>query len=392
MEHRFVSTTIIMQATRRQNSDADTAIRHLRSQGSYLYKLSTSQHLVSVAAQGDVAEIADDRVTEAYGVDNWPHLLHALDEGDDVLKVRVLTAMTTLFRLPQPVVMCVKHGIFELLEQGIVGTNPDIQRLSAHVLSVLLETSCGRSEFMSNETATIILPVFAAASDVNTTRFLYDATISFSRSFACARILTGCGYLPAVMEHLRRELPSDTLVVRALTLLKLIVNDGIESTAFKALEMSAMRLCHCQLGAADPIVRVAACDAIAALCCVDKAKKLAVEVGCVKLLCGLLNDKSWHVQAASSAALTTIAIHDEAKRAVVACDGLPSLLRLLGSSKMAVQLHTVKLITVLAAYPPAREILNVGATDFHLSTLAQDPDALLAKCAKLALRAIHWTP
>lgn len=366
-----------------------SGIKHLRAQGAFLYKRTAAQHLTLVSTKANVAEIPYDRVTEAFGAENWPHLMHLLQEGDDVLKKRVLVALAQVFKQPQELVMCMKHGALELIELGILDDNKEIQELSGKVFSVVAESPCGKAEIMKSEIAAHILQVFAPAANKRTCCHLYDALLSISRSFLGAQLLSKAGYLAVVVEHLKRNL-NDDVQLRALQLLKHIVNDGVEATVYHALEMDTMDLCGKRLYDAKMEIRVAACDAIAAMGYVEKAKKAAVEQGAVKKLCNLLTDSQWQVTAASAGALMCIAIYDEAKRAIVAHEGLQNLTQLLQSPKFLVQLNTVKLLTVMAAYPPARRMLDISSTEYFLRTLMADPDALVSKSAKLALQAVQW--
>lgn len=371
-------------------SHSHAGIRHLRTQGAFLYKRSTTQHLSLVAVRADVADAPCDRVTEAFGVENWPHLMHLLGEGDDALRKRVLLALADVFRQPQQLVMCAKFGALDLIERGILDKDTDVQELSARVLSVVAESPCGRAEVLKTEIAARVLTVFAPMANERTTGHLYDALLSVARSFVGAQQLSRAGYLPAVLEHLKRSTLSGDLELRALQLLKLLLNDGVEATVYRALELDAMEQCARRLFDASTETRVAACDAVGAMGFVDKAKRAAVDKGVVKKLCNLLTDAKWQVAAASAGALMSIAVLDDAKRAVVAAEGLQSVNQLLQSPKFLVQLNTLKLVVVLAAYPPARRALDVSSTEYHLRSFLSDADPLLVRSAKLALQAVQW--
>ncbi|TYZ68319.1 hypothetical protein PybrP1_010243 [[Pythium] brassicae (nom. inval.)] len=378
-----------MSSSNTNYSYSHAGIRHLRAQGAFLYKRSTAQHLSLVAARDNVADAPCDRVTEAFGVENWPHLMHLLGEGDDALRKRVLKALADVFRQPQQLVMCAKFGALELIEHGVLADDKDVQELSVRVLSVVAESPCGRAEMMKTEITTRVLTVFSPAVSECTCGHLYNALISVARSFVGAQQLSRAGYLPVVLEHLKRAL-SGELELRALQLLKLLLNDGVEATVYRALEMDAMEQCARRLFDASTETRVAVCDAIGAMGYVDKAKRAAVDKGVVKKLCNLLTDAKWQVMAASAGALMSIAVLDDAKRAVVSAEGLQSVNQLLQSSKFLVQLNTLKLVTVLAAYPPARRALDVSSTEYHLRSFLSDADPLLARSAKLALQAVQW--
>ncbi|GMF26977.1 unnamed protein product [Phytophthora fragariaefolia] len=379
------------------------AVKHLRAQGSLLYKRSTPQHLTLVSVKDDIKEAPYERVSEAFGVENHPHILHALEEGEPVLRRRVLEALTSVLKLPQELVVSIKHGLIELVEGGITGgahegsdaapaplsaSDAELQELSARVLSVIAESPCGHAELLKRETITRLKPVFAAASSKRTCQYLYDALLLLSASFTGARQLTSAGYLPVVLEQLKGCRLNDALRVRALKLLKHMANDGVDATTFRALELGAVAQCAKRLHSPHLEVRAAACDALAAFGFADKVRKAVVEHGgVVPRLCALLTDAQWQVAAASAGALMSLAAHDEVKRQIVANDGLAPVNQLLQANKVPLQLHAVKLVAVVTALPAARRLLDVPATTLRLRTLMQDENALLAKCAKGALAA-----
>lgn len=406
-------------------SHGSSGLRHLRAHGAYLHKRSTVQHLTLVATKGEVAEAPYDRVTEAYGVENHPHLLHTLEEGDEPLKRRVLKAMVSLFRLPRDLVMCLKLGVLELVEKGLAHDDREIRNLSAEVLSVIGDSPCGQAALQQSQLAGRLLPAFSDAPAGRLSCHLYDTLIAISRTFVGARQLAEAGYLPVVVARLsapRSTAPSDGVKQQqdqpspagetasagtyasthnadgerrlcALRLLKQIVNDGVEVTAYRALELGAVAVCTRHLRAVDFRARAAACDALGALAYVDKAKKAAVDQGAVPRLCRLLGDAHWEVVAASAGALMVIAVRDEAKRQLLAADALAEVNQLLQSPHYLVQLNATKLVAVAAAYPPARRALSGVTTEYFLRALvaAADADPLLAKSARAALQVVQWT-
>jgi hypothetical protein len=382
------------------------AVKHLRAQGSLLYKRSTPQHLTLVSVKGDVKEAPYERVNEAFGVENHPHILHALEEGDLALRGRVLEALASVLQLPQELVVSIKHGMLELVEGGVtVGVSEEdgslstelseseveLQELSARVLRVMAESPCGQAELLKGETIARVKPVFAAASNKRTSAHLYDALLLLSAAFTGARQLTSAGYLPVVLDQLKGCRLNDGLRIRALKLLKNLVNDGMDSTVVRALELGAVPQCAKRLHSPNWEVRVASCDALAALGFADRARKAVVEHGgVVPRLCALLTDAQWQVASAGAGALMSLSAHDEIKRQIVANEGLAPVNQLLQANKVPLQLHATKLVAVITALPAARKLLDVPATTLRLRTLTQDENALLAKSAKVALAAVQW--
>ncbi|RLN98386.1 hypothetical protein BBJ28_00010338 [Nothophytophthora sp. Chile5] len=385
------------------SASAVGGVKHLRAQGSLLYKRTTGQHLTLMTVKGEVKEPPYECVAEAFGADNHPHLLHALEEGDPVLRRRVLEALASVLKLPQELVMSLKYGVLELIESGIacdddgaVGSgdrelsdcDTELQELSARVLSVMAESPFGQAELLRGGTITRIQPVFASTSNKRTCEHLYDALLLLSASFIGARQLTSVGYLPIVLEQLKSRRLNTALRLRALQLLKNLANDGVDLSVTQALELGAVQLCAKRLFDPQDEVRAAACDALGALGFTEKTRKAAVEHGGVlPRLCGLLSDPQWSVTAASAGALMSLAANDEVKRVIVQSDGLAPLKQLLQSSRPRVQLNAAKLVAVVAALPLARHALDTTATQLRLRALMQDSDPLLAKSAKVALAA-----
>lgn len=372
-----------------------------------LHKRSTPQHLTLVSVKYDVKEAPYERVSEAFGVENHPHILHALEEGEPVLRRRVLEALASVLKLPQELVVSMKHGLLELVEGGITGgvhdgdasaaprqlseSDAELQELSARVLSVMAESPCGQAELLKGETITRIKPVFAAAANKRTCQHLYDALLLLSASFTGARQLSSARYLPVVLDQLKGCRLNDALRIRALKLLKNLANDGVDATTFRALELGAVAQCAKRLHSPNSEVRAAACDTLAAFGFADKARKAVVEHGgVVPKLCALLTDPQWQVASASAGALMSLAANDEIKRQIVANEGLAPVNQLLQANKVPLQLHTTKLVAVITALPAARRLLDVPATTLRLRTLMQDENALLAKGAKVALAAVQW--
>ncbi|KAF4322676.1 hypothetical protein JM18_003265 [Phytophthora kernoviae] len=376
----------------------DPRERHLTS---LLYQVVEKEELAS-----EVKELPYERVAEAFGVENHPHLLHALEEGEPVLRRRVLESLSSTLKLPQELVMYIKHGVVELLEGGIIcgvdgeeapyanqlsDSDRELQELSALALSAIAESPCGQAELLKGETITRIKPVFASAANKRTTEYLYNTLLHLSSSFPGARQLTAAGYLPIILEQLKGPRQNDALRLRALQLLKNLVNDGVGPTTYRSLELGAVPQCSKRLFSPNFEVRVAACDALMALGFAEKARKAVVEhEGVVQRLCELLSDKKWQVMAASASALMSLAAHDEVKRQIVAHEGLAGVNQLLQSNKLPVQLATTKLVAIVTALPAARGLLDVPATTLRLQTLMQDSDPLLAKSARVALTAVQW--
>ncbi|OWZ22964.1 hypothetical protein PHMEG_0002237 [Phytophthora megakarya] len=267
----------------------------------------------------------------------------------------------------------------------------ELQELSARLLSVVAESPCGQAEILKGETITRIKPVFSASSNKRTSEHLYDALVHLSGYFSGARQLTSVGYLILVLEQLKSPRLNDALRIRALRLLKNLVNDGVDTTIFRALELGVVAQCAKRLHSPNCEVRVAACDALAAMGFADKARKAVVEHGgVIPRLCGLLTDPQWEVASASAGALMSLAAFDEVKRLIVEHEGLAHVNQLLQTSKVPLQLHTTKLLAVVTALPAARRLLDVPGTTLRLKTLIQDENPLLAKSAKVALAAVQW--
>lgn len=368
-----------------------------------LSKRSTLQHLALVAVKGEVMDVPYERVSEAFGHENHPHILHALKEGNSILRCRALEALASVLTLPQELVQYMKFGLLELVVDLIADDVESVklvemnkgelntQKLAARVLGVITMSVCAQKEILKGENIiTRIKPVFAAASNKCTCEHLYNAMLNLTGSFTGARHLTSVGYLPLVLGHLKSCRLNNALRINALKLLKNLVNDGMTGTTICALELGVVDQCFKQLHSPNFKVRAAACDALAALGFMDKARKAVVEHGeVVPLLCMQLTDTQRLLAAASTGALMSLAAHNEIKRQIVANGGLASVNELLQTKMVSLQLHTTKLIAAVTTLPEARLQLNVPITTHHLKTLIQDENQLLAMSAKVALEAVQ---
>jgi hypothetical protein len=366
-------------------------IKHLKSQGSTLYKHNTTQHLMLVENKPNIHPIPNNRIVEAYGVLNCQMLIKNLKEGDIIVKKKVLKALSSMLKLPQDLSICLKLGVLELIEDGIVQNDVETHELFCLVLSIIAESSISKLAILQGNTIERILPVFSSTSSITVSQLLYDTLINISQSFVGARALSSNGYLTVIVSHLKLELNEDSRL-RAIKLLKNVINDGIEATVCRAVDLDSVELCASHLYDSNYLIRVAACETLGALCFIERARKVAAEKGIVKKLCNLLTDNHWQVSAASSGVLMSLCIYDEAKKEVFAAGGLHTVNQLLQSSKYLVQLNAVKLVTVMAAYPPARRSLNISSTEYHLRNITQDKDQLLARSAKTALHSVQWKP
>lgn len=391
-----------------------TNVRHLRSSGSSLHSITTGQHLIIHETKPFVYYTHTNSVNEAFGHRKWPQLLLCLEQGDMILRKKTLRCMSRILKNPQDASMCLRLGLRALIEKGILySEDKEFQYLSAQLLSVIVQCSNGRLELLkahrnkaevSEGTSATMLdrirPVFAAlglsSDDMSraTCVLLYDAFISLSQTCVGAQLISLHGFVSILVDHIHRTPKSisnkSEIRIRALRLLRNVVNDGLESTSALMLDLEAMELCSKYIRHANYHVQVAACNVIAAIGYIERAKVVAVEFGIVKELSLLLTDRNRKVQGACVGALMNLAINDEAKGIIIANNSLLVVPQLLECSEDSIKLNTLKLIAIVAAHPEARKQLNTFSTKDLLTSLIRLQDPLLSQPAKLALSVIEW--
>nr|CCA20601.1 conserved hypothetical protein [Albugo laibachii Nc14] len=390
-------------------------VRHLRSSGSSLHNITTGQHLTNHEIKPFAYFSQDSSVNEAFGLRKWPQLLSYLEKGDMTLRKNTLRCLTRILKNPQDASMCLRHGLLAFIERGIISSeDKEFQKLAAHVFSVVVECSNGRlevskahrnnlDELDDGTTATLldrIRPVFATLgiSSDETSRatclFLYDAFISLSQTCVGAQIITLHGFVSIILDHIRWSPKSvsnkSDIRIQAFHLLRNVVNDGLEATGALILDLEALQLCSKYLRHVNYHVQVGACDAIAAISYIDRAKQVALEFGVVKELSQLLTYANRKVQGACAGALMSLAINDEAKSVMISNNALLVMPQLLKCPEDSVKLNVLKLIAVVAAHPEARKQLNTSLIIDSLTSLIQLQDPLLSKPAKIALAVVEW--
>ncbi|KDO16214.1 hypothetical protein SPRG_18252 [Saprolegnia parasitica CBS 223.65] len=211
--------------------------------------------------------------------------------------------------------------------------------------------------------------------------------------FVCPRSCAAsiARYPAVVLEKLKRD-TSDSIRVRALKLLKAFVNDGIPSTVLSIVELGGVDIAAKFISSKHKEVRTEALQTTGAMLYLEQGRESAMLTGVAKKLCGVLQDRDSTVSVAAAGALMVLAVHDSAKREIYELGAHTGFLALLHRPEYGVQLNTLKLVTVLAAHPLARDAMRTKQMEKTMRDMTEDANELLARSAKLALRAVLWTP
>ncbi|KDO29346.1 hypothetical protein SPRG_05882 [Saprolegnia parasitica CBS 223.65] len=368
------------------------SIHHLRNPGATLYKTTTVRHLGRVEAKPNAAPIADNAVVEAFGADKCPKLVQLLKEDDESTLLHALRCVAGVLKMPTDVVNSSRdeQHVLEPLGNLVFHNNAEIRRTAAIALRVFASHAVGRTELVRYRTMRKILKAFGR-NDNELMEPLFDTALHVSSTMAGVREMSQHGYPAVVLEKLKRD-TSDSIRVRALKLLKAFVNDGIPSTVLSIVELGGVDIAAKFISSKHKDVRTAALQTTGAMLYLEQGRESAMLTGVAKKLCGVLQDRDSTVSVAAAGALMVLAVHDSAKREIYELGAHTGFLALLHRPEYGVQLNTLKLVTVLAAHPLARDAMRTKQMEKTMRDMTEDANELLARSAKLALRAVLWTP
>ncbi|EQC37209.1 hypothetical protein SDRG_05435 [Saprolegnia diclina VS20] len=367
-------------------------INHLRNPGATLYKTTTVRHLGRVEAKPNAALIADNAVVEAFGADKCPKLAQLLKEENENTLLHALRCIAGVLKMPTDVVNSThdEHHVLEPLGNLVYHNNAAIRRLAATALRVFASHAVGRAELVRYRTMRKILKVFGR-NDNELMEPLFDTALHVSSTMSGVREMSQHGYPAVILEKLKRD-ASDSIRVRALQLLKAFVNDGIPSTVLHIVELGGVDAVAKFIHSKNKDVRTAALQTTGAMLYLEQGRNSAMLNGVAKKLCGVLQDRDSSVSIVAAGALMVLAVHDGAKREIYELGAHTGFLALLHRPEYGVQLNTLKLVTVLAAHPLARDAMRTKQMEKTMRDMTEDTNELLARSAKLALRAVLWTP
>ncbi|OQR97885.1 hypothetical protein ACHHYP_09880 [Achlya hypogyna] len=315
-----------------------------------------------------------------------------LGEEDEATLLHALRCLAGVLKMPNDVVNCSNdpHHVLQPLTQLVYHANADIRRAAAAALTVFSTHSVGRTELIAHKTMRKILKVFGR-NDNALLESLFDTALNLSSIMSGTHEMSQHGYPAVVLEKLKRD-TSDAIRVRAMRLLKAFVNDGIPTTVLNIVELGGVDVVAKFIYSKHKDVRTAALLVTGAMLYSEQGRESAMQSGVVKKLCGVLMDRDSTVSVAAAGALMVLAVHDEAKREIFDAGVITGFLQLLHRPEYGIQLNTLKLITVLAAHPLAREAMRTKQLEKTMHDMTEDTNELLARSAKLALRAVLWTP
>ncbi|OQR93377.1 hypothetical protein THRCLA_08457 [Thraustotheca clavata] len=351
---------------------------HLRCSGSTLYKISPYRHLGQVEAKANPSAIPNNAVVEAFGADKCPKLIRLLNEDDEATLLHALRCLAGVLKMPNDVVNCSNNSqhVLEPLAHLVFHNNQEIRRSAAIALTGFSAHAVGRAELISQKTMRKILKAFHR-DDTPLLESLFDTALNVSSIMTGTQELSKHGYPSAVVEKLKRSI-TDSIRCRALRLLKACVNDGIPGTVLQVVELGGVEVVSKSIYSKNKDVRIASLQVTGSILYLEQGRESAIEHGVVKKLCGVLMDRDTSVGVAAAAALMVLAVHDEAKRELYEAGIMSNFLKLLHVREVGIQLNILKLITVMAAHPLAREAMRTKQLEKSIQDMTEDPNELLA--------------
>ena len=359
------------------------SIQHLRSAGSFVSCGSFQDHIQRFEVNDNPQLILNSSVVEAFGRGKCPKVVRLLTHRKEDVVQKALLTLTSILKFPQDVAMCVKCGILVHLEKYLMNSTPTLRSLSAKCIELIALTANGKRALLDGNTPSRIHESLHD-KQIDVRYHITTALIQCSSTTNDATVLTSSDYIPIVVRRLQIE-PRGNLQVLVLRLLKNCVCDTNTDSLKQAYDAGAVDAIFPLIASPLPIVREAACAALESICFLSSARYDAVEKTAVVKLVHLLMDDCWQVVSAAAGALMALSIQDNTKRQLVDTDGISYFGPLLMSSKWIVQLKILKLIAIVAPYPPARHVLRVPSILASLRALSKDTDAIIAKSAKITL-------
>lgn len=338
----------------------------------------------------------ETHIMAAFGAGMCPKLVGEVQSAKRAVRVNALQVLCDEFKNPASVVGCVEAGVIEVLnEQASSDSDPLTRHRASKALRICAYDANGRRAMLAANTAHAVS--CALNDDENDVRqHVYEALIELSTgNIEGVRALIGANYPATLVGKAANEVVA--LQPFALQLLCNCLYDdrGLED----ALGHSAVETCITLLGSFDTAVRREAANTLSTLCFAEMAKMSAIQGEAVKILITLLKDPDQLVRSAAAGALMAITTTDEGKRAMVPPDttgeieSVTLLVGLLREGYDILTTNTLKCIANVAVHPMVREQMKNSKECLELlSKLCVSDNALIAKHASIAKKAVLWRP
>lgn len=356
----------------------------------------------------DPSSIPNTKIVEAYGLRKCPKLVEQVADDDLDVRQNALAVLCDEFRNPYVIQGCCDAGVIKVLASMI--TDPDyITRLRASkALSIVAEDACGLESILIDDTIPDILQGMNDGA-IEVRRNVYDCLYNTTRTSAGVASCVRAGVTSEFVSAVDNEDDSLKPII-----LKTVHNAcKVDSGLKDALNAGAVRVCINLLRrSSDDGVVLDAGRTLGFLCYSEEGKTCAIEEHGIEVLIEILRKKpSNEVGAAVTLALMSVSSTDEGKQQISECGGVITLVRTLELSTRIVKLNVLKIISNLAVYPAARNVLKrddimLMATEgqeapttscvamiqrLQLNAKEQN-DTLMSKHAAIALSAVLWKP
>jgi hypothetical protein len=363
--------------------------------------------------KGQPAEIPAVKIVEAYGLRKCPKLVHQIAGSDLEVRQNALAVICEEFQNPFSISGCADEGAIKVLAQMV--TDPDFTtRVRAtKALSLAALDAKGLSAILHDDVIPLVLKGISDSADAvrgNVYQFLQAVSKSPDGVNAC--VISG------VTQALVGALIKETDHSLKPFLLRSIYNlSSSEEGLIGAISSKAVESCidllrktveNAKIGKTtkgaiapdyssfEPSVVIEAAKTLGFMCFDGRAKIVALNHAAIAQLIGILKlKKHWtsDIRCSITVALMAITITDNGKIQIFEENGVDNIINLLYDDSKVVILNTLKIISNIAIYPKNREILLHHPTCVaKLENLSNVADGFVSKHAKVALKAVNWTP
>ena len=352
--------------------------------------------LVSHETKGAALTLDETHIVPAYGAGMCSKLVGEVESAKRAVRVNALLVLCDEFKKPDSVLGCIEAGVIPALNEQASADPDSLTRFRASkALHICAQDANGRRGMLVAKTAEALLPALNdKENDVR--RHVYDALIELTTgSIEDVRALIAASYPATLVGKAANEIVA--LQPLALRLLRncLYEDRGLED----ALGHSAVETCITLLGSFDTGVRREAANTLSTLCFAEMAKMSAIQGDAVAVLITLLGDSEQLVRSAAAGALMAITTTDEGKRAMIPSDAegdvesVSLLVGLLHEGHDVLTTNALKCVANIAVHPLAREQMKSSRECLELlSQLCVCENALIAKHASIAKKAVLWRP
>ncbi|KAJ1407978.1 armadillo-type protein [Ochromonadaceae sp. CCMP2298] len=365
-------------------------------------QLSTKQHFAQFEAKGMPVQPPETKIVEAYGLGKCPKLVQQIAGDDLEVRINALAVLCDEFQNPYSIDGCARGGIIGVLSKMIKDPDYTTRVRATKALSIAAEDANGVRSILEDES--VVIPQIAEGVEDPSEIVrgnVYQCLLNVTHTMEGVQSCVANGVTQAFVGVLSKEV--DSLKPIVLKTLHNIVRS--EEGLLAAINSDCVAVC---LSLLLKSVKVAEAYSpyeasilsetsrtLGFMCFDGRAKEQALEQQAVAQLVHLLKKKSIAatVKPPITIALMSMTTASEGKIQVNTAEGVEIIIDQLYDNSRVVVMNTLKIISNIAVFPANRTILTAdSACIVKLRKLSKSEDALIAKHAAVALKAVLWTP